>query len=203
MEGSESTPRERTTGQAGNQEADLKPLMSSKPLHRFIRKEPRILGIVIVIFGCAEILMGFQLTSENVNTSCTIYVPFWQGALFLVCGSLSIYTEVHPSKKMVTVCLAMYVVSLLGIIVSVGYRLYCFSSYNFIKYGVINGWHEDLTIDAVEQLIGIEGILFTSSLCVLVILIFLSAVARLALRSTHTQIIVHCILGALSDTTSD
>lgn len=25
--------------------------------------------------------MGFQLTSENVNTSCTIYVPFWQGAL--------------------------------------------------------------------------------------------------------------------------
>lgn len=37
--------------------------------------------IVIVIFGCAELLMGFQLASESVVTSYKIYIPFWQGVL--------------------------------------------------------------------------------------------------------------------------
>uniref|UniRef100_A0AAQ6AMI7 Uncharacterized protein n=1 Tax=Amphiprion ocellaris TaxID=80972 RepID=A0AAQ6AMI7_AMPOC len=122
MEGTESTTRQRATAEAGNQQSDNTVLMSSKPLHRFVQKEPRSLGIVILMFGCAELLMGFQLSGETMRTSYGIYIPFWQGALFLVCGILSIYTELHPSKKMVTVCLAMYVVSILGIIVSLCYR---------------------------------------------------------------------------------
>lgn len=115
-----------------------------------------------MIFGCAEFLMGCQLSTERVQTSFSFYIPLWQGLLvhnvcqqhcdnavwdwflkkkhihlrwprllvysvqfywfrninipflplcwehsfffflqFLICGSLSIYTEVHPSKKMV------------------------------------------------------------------------------------------------------
>ncbi|KAM7389704.1 hypothetical protein PAMP_023667 [Pampus punctatissimus] len=101
MEGTGSpTAGERTTERDMNQEANHRAVMSSKPLHRFIQKEPKSLGIVIVICGCAELLMGFQLANESVTTSIGIYVPFWQGALFLICGNLSIYTEVHPSKKM-------------------------------------------------------------------------------------------------------
>ncbi|XP_039668484.1 membrane-spanning 4-domains subfamily A member 4D-like isoform X2 [Perca fluviatilis] len=134
MEGTESTTRERTTGRDGSQAPNDTLLMSSKPLHRFIQKEPRSLGIVILIFGCAELLMGFQLSKENEPTSFAIYIPFWQGVLFLVCGNLSIYTELHPSKKMVTVCLAMYVVSLLGIVVSIGYRIHLFSGYRYLQY---------------------------------------------------------------------
>lgn len=193
MEGTESTTRERTTGKDGNQAADHRLLMSSKPLHRFVQKEPRSLGIVIVIFGCAEFLMGFLLVQETEITSSGIYIPFWQGALFLVCGNLSIYTEMHPSKKMVTVCLAMYVVSLLGIVVSAGYRIFVFNRLNSYWY----------TEKDNVQLISIEGILFTSSLCVSVLLIFLSAVARLALKSTHTQVIVQCIPPPQRDTTSN
>lgn len=45
MEGTESTARERTTGKDGKQEADQRVLMQSKPLHRFVQKEPRSLGV--------------------------------------------------------------------------------------------------------------------------------------------------------------
>ncbi|XP_068570771.1 membrane-spanning 4-domains subfamily A member 15-like [Cebidichthys violaceus] len=200
MEETESTTRDRTTGQDGSHTPDHTLLMSSKPLHRFIQKEPRSLGIVILIFGCAEILMGFVLAQEKAHTSYKFYIPFWQGALFLVCGNLSIYTEMHPSKKMVTVCLAMYVVSLLGLVVSVILRMYCFILISFMGFG----YHSEYSgYNNGKQLLGVEGILFTSSLCVSVLLIFLCAVARLALKSTSTQIIVQRIPPPPSNTTSN
>lgn len=39
--------------------------------------------IVILICGCAEVLMGFVLTQEEDHTSLlhVVYIPFWQGAL--------------------------------------------------------------------------------------------------------------------------
>ncbi|XP_071313629.1 membrane-spanning 4-domains subfamily A member 15-like [Trachinotus anak] len=191
MEGTEPTTRERTTD--GTQEPDHAVLMSSKPLHRFVQREPRSLGIVILIFGCAELLMGFQLASENVSTSYGIYIPFWQGALFLVCGNLSIYTEIHPSKKMVTVCLAMYVISILGIIISSCHRIYCFSHYVFLASSARYKTEKEWAYSRVEQLFGVEGLLFASSLCVSVLLMFLCTIARLALKSTRTQVIVQHI----------
>ncbi|KAE8285955.1 hypothetical protein D5F01_LYC15634 [Larimichthys crocea] len=190
MEGTESTTRGRTTARDQNQEADQSVLMYSKPLHRFVQREPRILGIVIVIFGCAEFLMGFHLASENVITSYKIYTPYWQGFLFIVCGSLSIYTGLHPSKKMVTVSLAMYIMSILGIVVSVGYRIFSFAHLSDLRYRTRWGDYSDWGFYRMEQLLVVEIILFISSLCVSVLLIFLCAVARLALKSTHTQIAI-------------
>ncbi|XP_049898143.1 uncharacterized protein LOC126388858 [Epinephelus moara] len=201
MEGTESTTRERTTtGNDGNQAAVNMELMSGKPLHRFVRNEPRSLGIVMLVFGCAELLMGFPLAKQGVRTSWTIYIPLWQGALFLVCGNLSIYTEIHPSKKMVTVSLAMYVVTLLGIFVSVGYRISTLIEYTFFYY--YNGWYNDESTGN-GMLTGIESILLTSSVCVLALLIFLSTIARLALKSTHSQVIFQHIPTPRSDKTSN
>ncbi|XP_072252535.1 uncharacterized protein [Leuresthes tenuis] len=206
MEDTQSTTRERTTGNDGKREEDNTALMDSKPLHRFLQREPRSLGIVILMCGCAEVLMAFVLAGENTDTSYKIYVPFWQGALFLVCGILSIYTELHPSKRMVTVCLAMYVVTLLGVIVSFGYRIHCFGFYMYLMYMHHYSSYENLEIwdyFQVAQIFGVEVILFISSLCVSAILIFLSVVARFALKSTHTQIIVHHIPPPRSGTTSN
>lgn len=45
MEETESTTIERTTGQDGHQAADHMLSKSSKPLHRFVQKGPRILGV--------------------------------------------------------------------------------------------------------------------------------------------------------------
>ncbi|KAM6952238.1 B-lymphocyte antigen CD20-like [Lycodopsis pacificus] len=195
MEETESTTQDRTTGQDGSHAADHTLLMSSKPLHRFIQKEPKTLGIVILIFGCAEILMGFVLSHEGDDTSYSIYIPFWQGALFLACGNLSIYTEMNPSKKMVTVCLAMYVLSILGVVVSAPFRLRCMLHIRYLRHGYHSEDH--------SQLVGVESLLFTSSLCVSVLLIFLCAVARLALKSTSTQIIVQHIPLPPCNTTSN
>ncbi|KAM6923972.1 membrane-spanning 4-domains subfamily A member 4A-like [Xenentodon cancila] len=196
----ENTGATTAAGKDGNQKRDNMVLMSGKPLHRFVQKEPRSLGIVILIFGCAELLMGFLLAGDSVFTSNRIYIPFWQGALFLVCGVLSIYTELHPSKKMVTVCLAMYVVSIFGIIVSLGYRIYCFESLSFYSY-----MHSESRWAHYQaaQVMSIEGILFTSSICVSALLIFLCAIARFALKSTHTQVILQQVRAPQSNTTPD
>ncbi|XP_030252224.1 membrane-spanning 4-domains subfamily A member 4D-like [Sparus aurata] len=190
MEGTESTTRERTTGNAGKSEVHQTALMSGKPLHRFVQREPRCLGIALVIFGCAEILMGFHLAGENQPSSSHIYIPFWQGILFLACGNLSIYTEIHPSKKMVTVCLAMYVISLLGIIISAGFRVYCLTFYSYLNYRTRYSPDPEWAINRMNLLTGVESLLFASSLCVSGLLIFLCIFARLALKSTRTQLIV-------------
>ncbi|XP_069027956.1 membrane-spanning 4-domains subfamily A member 4A-like [Embiotoca jacksoni] len=193
MEGAESIARERTTEKDGDQEVEHKVVMSSKPLHRFVQKEPRSLGIVILMFGCAELLMGFQLHLESVQTSNHIYIPVWQGALFLVCGILSIYTELHPSKKMVTVCLAMYVVSLVGIIVSIVYRIICFFRLSYRTHMAHYYYNNKWASRKLALVSGIEGLLLVSSLCVSALLIFLCAIARFALKSTHTQVMIQCI----------
>ncbi|XP_068181002.1 membrane-spanning 4-domains subfamily A member 4D-like [Antennarius striatus] len=202
MEGHETTTKECAAGKHGSQEMDQTVLMSGKPLHRFIQREPRSLGIVILIFGCAELLMGIHLAGQNLQTSYELYTPFWEGLLFLICGSLSIYTELHPSKKMVTVCLAMYVVTTFGIIVAVGHRIYNFSSYSYIKYRY---WEDDDEYYSylVDQVICIEAILCTSSLCVSLLLIFLCAISRLALKSTRTQVILQHIPAPQSEATSN
>ncbi|KAK5864847.1 hypothetical protein PBY51_016056 [Eleginops maclovinus] len=201
MEGTESTTRERTTAKDGNKAEDQDVLMSSKPMHRFVQRGPRSLGIAILIFGCAEVMMGFTLSGERKQfSSFGIYTSFWQGTLFLVCGNLSIYTDLRPSKKMVTVCLAMYVVSLLGIVVSVGYRI---NQCSFLTYLTHSHYNDNLsTRNRLNQVFFIEGFLCTCSLFVAGLLIFLSVIARLALKSTRTQIIVRHIISPPTDTTA-
>ncbi|KAF6714827.1 hypothetical protein FQA47_013536 [Oryzias melastigma] len=174
------TPRQRSTGEAGREEGRL--LGTSKPLHRFVQKEPRIFGVVLVIFGSTELLMGFPLYA-NGDDSLTVYVPFWLGGLFLSSGILSIYTDLHPSKKMVTVCLAMYVVSMLSIFISLGLRIHVIESFLFHSYIMSNSWSYNRYIQASS----IDCILVATSLCVFGLLIFLSTIARLALKSSRTQ----------------
>ncbi|XP_061901948.1 uncharacterized protein LOC133649147 isoform X1 [Entelurus aequoreus] len=200
MDDRTSTPTTTTEVTRGQQNADLKVSPSSKPLHRFLQKEPQSLGVVIGICGCAELIMGCIFFGETVTNSGDVYVPFWQGALFLTCGILSVYTGACPSKKMVTICLSMYVMSILGVIVSCGYRIHCFLFFSYIsRQPLVDpqwGYSE------VMQLLATECILFTFSACVAVLLIFLSAVARLALKSTNTQVIFQRISTPQSDTTS-
>ncbi|XP_054890440.1 membrane-spanning 4-domains subfamily A member 4D-like [Poeciliopsis prolifica] len=193
MEEIGSTVAEKPTGENENQKLDESLLLSSKPLHRFVRKQPRSFGIVILMFGFAEVVMGCAMADNVMENSFKIYIPFWQGTLFITCGVLSIYTELRPSKKMVTVSLAMYVVSLLGIIVSIIRRIGLIVFYT---------WH--LTHYQVVLFLWVEGILFASSLLVLAFLIFLSAIAGYALRSTRSQIIVqHFVMHPQSEQKSN
>ncbi|KAJ8269382.1 hypothetical protein COCON_G00119890 [Conger conger] len=151
-----------------------------KPLHRFLNGEPKCLGIAVLLLGCGELLLGIPLATVG-DSSALLYVPFWLGALFVISGNLSIYTEGHPSKKMVTVCLSMYVVTLLGIFVSMCSRL---------------ALHPRLYFSADEekaltgQVLTAESVLLILSLCVCPVLIFLACRARAALKSTKTRVLI-------------
>lgn len=110
MEETESTMVEKPTGESENQKLDETLLLSSKPLHRFVQKQPRNFGvnstreetgkmyihiqlytlniflfwifqIVILMFGCAEIVMGCAMAGTTMETSFKMYTPFWQGTL--------------------------------------------------------------------------------------------------------------------------
>lgn len=176
-------------------------LMSNKPLHRFLGKDPTSFGISILIFGCAEMLMGFQLVYVHDAASMEVYYPFGEGALFAVCGILSICTNRHPSKRMVTVCLAMYIVSILGFFVFLACRVIVFH-WTFMES--VRSYHDSPSgLFKVRQIVAIESIMFIFSTCVLVLLIFLSAVARFALKSTHTEVVVRWVTNPPADTTLD
>ncbi|CAG06275.1 unnamed protein product [Tetraodon nigroviridis] len=137
--------------------------------------------------------MGRPLLTEDVMYFGS-YIPFWQGFLFLVCGSLSIYTEAHPSKKLVIVCLSMYIVTVLGIVVSFFYRAINLNFY---------GWPiRHLSFSTREQFVWVQSLLLASSGCMLVILICLCTFARLALKSTRNQVIVHHVRPSQTTITS-
>lgn len=141
---------------------------------------------------------------------------------YLVIHSISFSTAYlslyHLSQ--VTVCLAMYLVSFFGIIVSFGYRIFCFTHFSYRQHMALwnndNPWPLYRVVSYIiyfltklmtctfsqcmnnslfhflllqNQLYTIEGLLFASSVCVSVLLIFLCSVARLALKSTNTQVI--------------
>ncbi|KAJ8371697.1 hypothetical protein AAFF_G00303060 [Aldrovandia affinis] len=155
---------------------------AQKPLHRFVSGEPKCIGIAVLFFGCGELLMGIPLVTTGSFTinSSALYIPFWLGALFVISGVLSIYTEGCPSKKMVTVCLSLYVVTLMGVLVSLCYRAFCLTMLEMRHYGRHRSYS--------AQVITTEAVLLTLSLCVSVLLVFLSCRARAALKSTKTQV---------------
>ncbi|KAJ8262511.1 hypothetical protein GJAV_G00167270 [Gymnothorax javanicus] len=154
-----------------------------KPLHRFLNGEPKCLGVAVLFLGCGEMILGIPLASVGRN-SASLYVPFWLGALFIISGNLSIYTETHPSKKMVTVCLSMYVITLLGIFVSLCHRAFILIAHPWMYY-LTDGQRF-----AAAQVLTAEGLLLTLSLGISPVLIVLACRARAALKSTKTQVII-------------
>ncbi|MEQ2237769.1 hypothetical protein ILYODFUR_026374 [Ilyodon furcidens] len=108
---------------------------------------------------------------------------------------------------MVTICLAMYMVSLLGLIVSIGYRIYLLVVYShpYIMMSRDDYVSRDEVYNHMVQVACVEGMLFASSLCVFAFLIFLSVIAGFAIKSTHThQIIVqHIVMRPQREATSN
>ncbi|KAK7922788.1 hypothetical protein WMY93_009690 [Mugilogobius chulae] len=180
-----------------DQDPNKRDLLTTKPLHRFAQRDPKTLGVVVLTFGCAELLIGFIMAADELKTSAYFYTPFWQGILFSVSGILSICTGINPTKKMVTISLSMYVVSLLGIIVSIGFRIWGMTMMRYSRYR-----YSDSTIRP-SFLSTFEVLLLLCSLCVSGMLIFLCVVARLALKSTRTQIILHQIPAPVTETPTE
>ncbi|XP_031442683.1 DNA-directed RNA polymerases I and III subunit RPAC2 isoform X2 [Clupea harengus] len=146
--------------------------------------------IALLFFGCNEMMMGLALMKETVSNSSSLYTPFWQAALFIICGSLSIHTHSYPSKKLVTVCFSMYIVTILGGLFALVHRIVCFSLFSRHIWYDFYYHHVEPAYPRYAQLLSAEAVLFATTVCVIVLLISLSWFAKASLRSSHTQVIV-------------
>ncbi|KAM3876941.1 membrane-spanning 4-domains subfamily A member 4D-like [Diretmus argenteus] len=87
----------------------------SKPLHRFIKGQPKIIGIVLLVLGSSFFILSITMLEGSVPNALKSITPgFWLGAMFISCGIIYILTEHNPTKKTVTISLALSIVSLLG-----------------------------------------------------------------------------------------
>ncbi|KAL7841836.1 hypothetical protein SRHO_G00255270 [Serrasalmus rhombeus] len=170
----------------------------SKPLHRFLRAEPKTVGIVMILMGFGLFLFGIPLKMDTVDNSSDIYSSFWLGFLYLTCGVLYILAERKPTKKIVTASLALSIVSTLGSI---------FAAIDFIKAMVVishshqyrlYNLYESENITELEAVVeqrytsvySLEAVFLFHSLIGGGILIVMTVFARMALRSSRTQTVV-------------
>ncbi|KAG7237863.1 hypothetical protein INR49_031757 [Caranx melampygus] len=74
----------------------------SKPLHRFIKGQPKIIGIVVLVLGASflvfsTVVLGLSDSGHHMWSGSSY--GFLLGTLFIICGILYIVTEHNPTKK--------------------------------------------------------------------------------------------------------
>ncbi|CAG5853623.1 unnamed protein product [Menidia menidia] len=92
-------------------------LGGTKPLHRFLKGQPKIMGTVVLIMGVSFFIFSIAVTTGQSYHTLWAAIPpgFLLGTLFVISGILYILTEVNPTKKTVTISLALSIVSILVI----------------------------------------------------------------------------------------
>ncbi|XP_062864921.1 membrane-spanning 4-domains subfamily A member 15 [Trichomycterus rosablanca] len=160
----------------------------TKPLHRFLRGEPKIIGIVLLSIGLCLFMFAIPSRGGVMESSTDNYTPFWLGILYSICGILYILSERQIHKKIVTASFALSIIAILGTILgTILYIKTIITQNQMYYYG-----HYDLAPDGVQFLMlnSLEAVFLFHSLVAGVILIAMSVFARLALRSSHTQMFV-------------
>ncbi|XP_016106682.1 membrane-spanning 4-domains subfamily A member 4D-like [Sinocyclocheilus grahami] len=89
----------------------------SKPVHRFLRGQPKSIGVVLVMMGIGLFMFAIPMNVQSdAPISADQFTPFWLGILFFICGLLYILSERNPSKKMITASLALSIISVIGVL---------------------------------------------------------------------------------------
>lgn len=169
----------------------------TKPLHRFIKGQPKIVGVIVLVLGTTI----FTITAVVIEDRDTPYIwtvippGFLQGALYIVCGILYILTEHNPTKKTVTVSLALSIVTLLGTlwtIIHISSELahgHYMRHYEYIEENITDA---EYFIHSQYEKVGesLEIIFLVKFLIGGVIFVIMSTLGGIALRSTNTQAII-------------
>ncbi|KAL6466374.1 hypothetical protein MHYP_G00241780 [Metynnis hypsauchen] len=169
----------------------------SKPLHRFLRAEPKTVGIVMILMGSGLFLFGIPVEMDTLDNS-DIYSYFWLGILYFTCGVLYILAERQPTKKIVTASLALSIISILGsifaaidfiivmVVISRSHQYHLYSYYGSENVTQLEAVAEQRYTAAYS----LEAVFLFHSLIGGVILIIMTCFARMALRSSRTQTVV-------------
>ncbi|XP_019935277.1 membrane-spanning 4-domains subfamily A member 4A-like [Paralichthys olivaceus] len=170
----------------------------SKPLHRFMKGQPKIIGVIVLVLGSAFLIMPIAISEDFFNQPLSITIPsgFLQGILCIICGIMYILTEHNPTKKTVTISLALSIVSIVaatwcGLLVLPAVTHRSFSRQYVFPDDNITETEEAVWPSHYEAMeISLEGIFVFYSFLSAIIFIVMSTLAGIALRSPKSQAIV-------------
>nr|XP_020506187.1 uncharacterized protein LOC109996339 isoform X2 [Labrus bergylta] len=170
----------------------------SKPLHRFIKGQPKIIGVIVLILGSSNFILSFSTlltNSPHFNHIWGVIPPgIVIGFLFNTTGILFILTEHNPTKKTVTISLALSIVTVLGICWTVLHIIPNLTQYHYYvdEYNVDNTTDEEeakwTPYKAMER--SFEAIFLLYTLMGGIIFVVMSVMAGAALRSTKSQTMI-------------
>ncbi|XP_037553450.1 uncharacterized protein si:ch1073-291c23.2 isoform X2 [Nematolebias whitei] len=164
----------------GNNEAHGEiPVGGSKPLHRFLKGQPKITGTIVLIMGASFVVVSAAITTGHWRGYMWAVIPpsIFLGVLFIVSGILYILTAHNLTKKTVTISLALSIVTILG------------ACWSFIR--ILGDLHFYIDMHEYEVMgMTIEVVVLVYIVVGTVIFIIMSVFAGVALRSTKTQAVV-------------
>ncbi|XP_056326852.1 membrane-spanning 4-domains subfamily A member 4D-like isoform X1 [Danio aesculapii] len=165
----------------------------NKPVHRFLRGQPKSIGVMLVMMGVCLFMFGIPMTTPK-DMMTDQFSPFFLGVLFCICGLLYILSERNPSKKMITASLALSIVSTFGVI---------FAVLNISQHISHNRWMlwfrqthnrtETELLYMTQHYSAVEAmgcVFLCHSLIGGALLIIMTCFARAGLRSSNTQAVV-------------
>ncbi|XP_026233563.1 uncharacterized protein LOC113174095 [Anabas testudineus] len=169
----------------------------SKPLHRFIRGQPKIVGIIALILGASSFIVSMTIYSSlPIHYIWTAIPPgFIVGSLFIISGILFILTEHNPTKKTVTLSLAFSIVAILGAVWSVWHMIpdlvhgFHYRNHQYIDEHSSEADNRWLS-NSMAMGLSLEIIFTFYNLVGIIIFIVMSCFAGAALRSTKSQAVV-------------
>lgn len=171
-------------------------LGGSKPLHRFVKWQPKIIGIIVLILGSSFVLIGTAIMPEYHFSHIWNVLPpgLILGTMFIVSGILFILTEYNTTKKTVTASLALSIVTILAsgwtilhIAPNFAHRHY-YRDYEFIEENMTEIIEQNWSTE--DLVFSLELIFFIYSVVGAIIFIVMSCLAVAALRSTKSEAIV-------------
>ncbi|XP_067277718.1 membrane-spanning 4-domains subfamily A member 4D-like isoform X1 [Pseudorasbora parva] len=168
----------------------------SKPLHHFLKGQPKCIGIVLVMMGVCLVMFGIALNGQvKLITFEERLTPFWLGTLFCMCGLLYILSECNPSKKFITASLALSIISTIAAIcacVQFGRSIFEIKICHVAQImGDPNSTEEMRHFDQfLIPFDKIHQVFFSHSLIGGILLVTMSFFARAALKSSRTQTVV-------------
>ncbi|CAJ1048943.1 uncharacterized protein LOC117809235 [Xyrichtys novacula] len=169
----------------------------TKPLHRFIKGQPKIIGVVVLVVGASFFILSVAIANPMIhNIWMTIPLGILLGLLFMICGILFILTEHNTTKKTVTISLALSIVTILW----TGWTILHFvpdivhsQHHRYYEYFEENSTDNEETAwrTYYENMgISIEILFVIYSFAGAIIFVVMSIMAGAALRSTKSQAVV-------------
>lgn len=177
-----------------NGSAAVTSLEGSKPIHRFIRGQPKIIGTAVLIMGVSFFIFTFSVMAA---AETSVVPSFLQGSLYITTGILYIVTEHNPTKKTVTISLALTIVTILWICWTILHTVsHLGHQYHYLhnheqeeEYkNVTDSYKWELYSEAIR--LSVDSVVVFHNLVGVIIMIVMTSLAVAALRSTKSQAIV-------------